>query len=128
MSTAVLLLFGQPYASFIHVEPGVFAERCPVIVSGEVIRSADTTFPGCPPADTALIRIERVYKNLLIDVELEENQLLAVYMAPIRKVREDLICELSTDIRYPVGTQGIWFVLLTSGDRFSVAAHPVQLG
>ncbi|MBI1829910.1 MAG: HEAT repeat domain-containing protein [Planctomycetes bacterium] len=106
---------------FAGLDPGMFAEGCPIIVAGTIEEIVEAAPAREGALDTAKIRIDVINRNELTDVPLKGGDLLAVKM-----ISKNNQFGSSTDIRYPVKTKAVWLVLLTSKGEFRIDRHPVQ--
>jgi len=118
---SVLIAGIQALACWIAVAPEVYAQDCPIIISGKIIKTDETISDALDGYDMAYIKVRKIFKNTLKEIELQEGKSFAVRMAPIRKNSG-----VSTDIRYAAGKDGIWLISMYEKERFSIASHPVQ--
>src|SRR3954468_13544293 len=114
LAPGLALLAAAPApACWMAVDPAVFARGCPVIVRGPIVAIDDGPAGRDRADDVAHVRVDEVVRNDLTDVPLKAGDRLAVRMVSARsRVRE------STDLRYPVGTEAIWLVVLTARGEF----------
>jgi hypothetical protein len=115
------------------------ASAAPIIVSGEIIKIdvAKDQFVQHKTArflDVAHIRIDKVYKNVLTDVNVAPlGQITALmhssdYSVPGSEQPNGtkLSVLTSTDITYKKGTKAVWFLFLHKDGKFYINDHPQQ--
>jgi hypothetical protein len=105
------------------IDPVAFARRCPVIVRGTIVRVE----PGQPMGgervyDTAVIAIDKVFRNALGDEPtVKDGGAVRVLMVSTRNK-----FTVSTDLRYRIGTAGIWLIDLRPDARLHIDLRPEQ--
>jgi hypothetical protein len=118
----LLSLLGRPgNGCWQDVDPGAYAQRCPIVVSGTITRIDVANAGKDRDDDTAMISITAIHKNVLKDKALQAGGLLPVSMASINNK-----VAASTDLRYPIGTTATWLVELAPDGKLRIDSHPVQ--
>ncbi|MBI2807684.1 MAG: HEAT repeat domain-containing protein [Planctomycetes bacterium] len=103
------------------IDPGAFAQDCPIILAGTIESVAQAKPGGFRSDDVARIRVTAIHRNELTDVALKPGDLFLVKM-----ISRNNNQRTSTDINYPVKTKAVWLVMLTSKGEFRIDVHPVQ--
>ena len=106
-------------ACWTAVDPGGYADGCPVIVSGTIFQIEE---PAGESDAIAWIQIARVEKNLLSD----EPGIKKGGMVKVRMVSNRKPVQTSTDLRYEVGTPGLWLIVVGKAGDLRIDQHPVQ--
>ena len=118
---SLLLISTQVFGSFVYYPPEEFAKECPVIIAGTITETDN---------NSAYIRVDAIFKNVLKDAELRIDDILPVRTSPIREYIEDgkvMSMWTSVDIRYDKGTVGIWLIALyDKAYGFTIERNPVQ--
>ena len=122
VTTAILVLGVQPSdGCWRAIEPSAFASACPIVVSGTIARIDRYAGDHERGHDIAYIAIHRVIKNDLKDEPLQAGGHVQAKMCSSRnRVR------VSTDIRYELGTAGIWLLAMANDGSLHIDKHPVQ--
>src|SRR5262245_3623977 len=108
----VLTTISPARACWAALDPGGYAQGCPIIIKGTIVAVAE---PGQGKGDDALaaILIEEIQKNELKDVPLKVGDYFHARMVSLnRRVRT------SIDLNYPLKTRAVWLVALTSKGEF----------
>lgn len=113
--------------------------RAPIIVLGEIVAIDTATAEGVERDtrryfDGARIKVEKIYKNALKDVTVAEKEEITAFMhstnqaTPGIKLKPgyQVVHQCSTDIKYKVGTRGVWFLFLKDDGKFYINRHPQQ--
>ncbi len=119
---APLLAADNASACWMRMEQEAIAAKAPVVVSGKIIRidSAAAEARG-RVLDVAHLKVSAVHKNELKDVPDKPGGVVKVRMNSA-----EARTRASTDIRYPEGTEGIWYLYLRDDGELYVNAHPQQ--
>jgi hypothetical protein len=103
------------------IEPSAFASTCPIVVSGTIARIDPYAGDAERGHDIAYIAIHQILKNDLNDEPLRVGGHVKAKMCSTRnRVR------VSTDIRYELGTGGIWLITMAKDGSLHIDQHPVQ--
>jgi hypothetical protein len=108
-------------ASWLAIEPDVFARRCPVIVTGKIISVDKGVEHDGQLIDVAQLKVGAIHKCLLRDAPVKVGTSLPVRMDTLAKPMRR-----STHLRYPVGTDGTWLLVMTDDGGWDITRHPVQ--
>jgi hypothetical protein len=135
----LLLAAGRTDGCWKAVTQSSIARRAPIIVLGEIVAvdvaAAQTTEGGRKRyLDGARIRVDKVYKNDLTDVQVAPKGEITAFMHSINKAvpgsqKKDgtvLHVVTSTDLRYKAGTRAVWFVFVQPDGRLVIHCHPQQ--
>lgn len=115
------LLAGPVGACWNAIDPAGYAWECPIILRGKIVAVAEAAPGGERSDDQASIKVLEVRKNELRDVPLKVGDIFTV-----RMISRNNRLRSSTDLNYPVGTEAVWLVQLTSREEFRIDCHPVQ--
>ncbi len=123
LSILCLLTFGTfAEACFMSYKPETYARQCPIIVVGEITEIKDPKLDKPYYFDNVQIKVEKVLKDVLKDVEVKPGKSLTVKMPSASNKTM-----ISTDLRYPVGKRGVWLIVLTKDGSLHIDRNPVQL-
>ena len=121
--SAVLLMPGvqSSDACWRALDADAFASNCPIVVSGTIARIDIYSGAAERNHDIAYIAIHKILKNDLKDEPLFIGGHVKAKMCSSKnRVR------VSTDIRYELGTGGIWLITMAPDGSFHIDQHPVQ--
>ena len=102
------------------VVQSAIGNEAPVVVTGEIVQ-VDVAPAAARSFDIAHIRVTEIHKNELGDYPLQIGQSIRARMHG--KNRQSTI---STDLRYELGKQAIWYVYLNDDNVFSICDHVQQ--
>jgi hypothetical protein len=141
LAGVLLLLFSRDGAAgcWMLYDQGFIASKAPIIVLGEVVAidtaaARTTEHKTARYLDGARIKVEKVYKNTLSDVTVEEKGEITAFMhstngaIPGSETKDGKagVFRCSTDLRYEVRTRAVWFVFLGADGKLYVNKHPQQ--
>jgi HEAT repeat protein len=120
---ALSLCASAPASCWTAIDPGYFAGNCPVIVRGRIVEIEHAQLMGNQTRghDTAKILVAEVLKNILVDEPVKPGKIIAVRMDSTRSR-----IHISTDLRYPAGTDAVWLIVLGTDGHYYINQHPVQ--
>jgi hypothetical protein len=127
----------SPASSWQNYPQSVIGSHAPIIVLGEIVavdvaKGQEKELGTLRFLDRATIRVERVYKNALSDLAVKDEigaYMHSTDMSVPGSSRKGEVQRYSTsrDLRYRVGTRGVWFLFLTPEGNLVIHRHPQQL-
>jgi hypothetical protein len=127
----------SPASCWQEYPQGVIGCHAPIIVLGEIVavdtaRGQEKELGTLRYLDRATIRVERIYKNALTDLAVKDEvgaYMHSTDMSIPGSTRKGELSRYTTsrDIRYRVGTRGVWFLFLTPEGTLVIHRHPQQL-
>lgn len=141
-SAALLFMVGSAWqgaaSCFIGYDQSFIAAKAPIIVSGELVaidpaKTQAREGKTLRYLDGARIKVQRIHKNVLADIEVRERGEITAFMHSTNTAipgsdsgSKQLLYSKSTDLSYQIGTKAVWFIFLDQDGRLIINRHPQQ--